>query len=149
MTGQVATGLSVEPLLGRSAMLLYTIGLFGLGALAIPTLAGATAYALAELLGLRQGIDAPFTRARAFYVIMIVSVTGGVAMDFFNIDAVRALYWTAIVNGLVAPPLLIGIVTVARDAKLMHGQPSGRLSMVLVWATTVLMIAAGVAMFVL
>ncbi len=140
---------ALEPLLGHSAMLLYTIGLFGLGALAIPTLAGATAYALAELLGLRQGIDAPFTRARAFYVIMIVSVAGGVAMDFFNIDAVRALYWTAIVNGLVAPPLLIGIVTVARDAKLMHGQPSGRLSMVLVWATTVLMIAAGVAMFVL
>ena len=140
---------ALEPLLGRSALLLYTIGIFGLGALAIPTLAGATAYALAELLGLRQGIDASFTRARAFYVIMIVSVAGGVAMDFFNIDAVRALYWTAVVNGLVAPPLLIGIVTVARDAKLMRGQPSGRLSMVLVWATTVLMIAAGIAMFVL
>lgn len=140
---------ALEPLLGRSALLLYTIGIFGLGTLAIPTLAGATAYALAELLGLRQGIDATFTRARAFYVIMIVSVAGGVAMDFLNIDAVRALYWTAVVNGLVAPPLLIGIVTVARDAKLMRGQPSGRLSMVLVWATTVLMIAAGIAMFVL
>jgi len=139
---------ALEPLAGRSAMLLYTIGLFGTGALAIPTLAGATAYAFAELLGLRQGIDAEFSRARAFYGIMIVSVLGGVVMDFLKIDAVRALYLTAVINGLVAPPLLIGIVLVARDTKLMQGQPSSRWSAGLVWLTTALMIAAGVAMFV-
>jgi NRAMP (natural resistance-associated macrophage protein)-like metal ion transporter len=138
---------ALEPFAGRSAMLLYTIGLFGLGALAIPTLAGATAYAFAELLGLRQGIDADFNRARAFYGIMIVSVLGGITMDFLKIDAVRALYLTAVINGLVAPPLLVGIVLVARDAKLMRNQPSSRWSAGLVWVTTALMIAAGVAMF--
>ncbi len=140
---------ALEPLAGRSAMLLYTIGLFGTGALAIPTLAGATAYAFAELLGLRQGIDAEFSRARAFYGIMIVSVLGGIIMDFLKIDAVRALYLSAVLNGLVAPPLLIGIVIVARDSKLMQDQPTSRVSAGLVWLTTALMVAAGVAMFVI
>jgi len=140
---------ALEPLAGRGSMLLYTIGIFGLGALAIPTLAGASAYAWSELLGFRQGIDAKFGQARAFYVIMIVSVLGGVGMDFFNLDAVRTLYWTAVVNGLVAPPLLVGIAVIAADKKLMRGQPSSKFAVGLVVLTMVIMAAAGVAMFVL
>lgn len=140
---------ALEPLAGRSAMLLYTIGIFGLGALAIPTLAGATAYAMSELLGLRQGIDEKFARARAFYIIIIISVLGGVLMDFSEVEAVKALYWTAVVNGLVAPPLLVGIVIAARDPVLMSNQVSNRWSAALVWVTTGIMVAAGVAMFAL
>ena len=140
---------ALEPLAGRGSMLLYTIGIFGLGALAIPTLPGSAAYAFSELLGLRQGIDVKFSRARGFYVIMIVSVLGGVGMDFLDIDAVRALYWTAVVNGLVAPPLLVGIAIIAADRKLMHGQPSSKFAVALVAVTTVIMVAAGVAMFAL
>jgi Mn2+/Fe2+ NRAMP family transporter len=138
---------ALEPLAGRSAMLLYTVGLFGTGALAIPTLAGATAYAFAELLGLRQGIDARFNQARAFYGIIIVSVLGGITMDFLKIDAVRALYLTAVLNGLVAPPLLVGIVIVARDTTVMKSLPSPRWAAALVWLTAALMVAAAVAMF--
>ena len=140
---------ALEPLAGRGSMLLYTIGIFGLGALAIPTLAGSSAYAFSELLGFRQGIDAKFGRARRFYVIMIISVLGGVGMDFLDIDAVRALFWTAVVNGLVAPPLLIGIAIIAADKTLMRGQQSTKLALSLVILTTVIMIAAGVAMFII
>ncbi len=140
---------ALEPLAGRGSMLLYTIGIFGLGALAIPTLAGASAYAFSELLGLRQGIDAKFGRARGFYAVMIISVLGGVGMDFLEIDAVRALFWTAVVNGLVAPPLLIGIVVIAADKTHMRGQQSTKFALGLVTLTTVIMIAAGVAMFAL
>ncbi len=140
---------ALEPLAGSAAMLLYTVGIVGIGLLAIPTLAGATAYAFAELLSLRQGIDEQFHHAKAFYSIMVLSVAGGVAMDFLNINAIRALYWTAVINGLLAPFLLVGILIIAADAGLMRGQPSSRRAMVLVSVTTVLMIAAGVAMFAL
>jgi len=138
---------ALEPLAGRGSMLLYTVGIFGLGALAIPTLAGSSAYAFAELLGFRQGIDAKFGQARGFYIIMIISVLGGVGMDFLNIDAVRALYLTAVLNGLVAPPLLIGIAIIAADKTLMRGQQSTRLALGLVILTAAIMVAAGVAMF--
>ncbi len=137
---------ALEPLAGRAAMLLYTVGVVAIGLLAIPTLAGATAYAFAELLSLRQGIDERFHRAPAFYSIMAASVAGGIAMDFLNINAVRALYWTAVINGLLAPVLLVGIVIIAADAKLMKGQTSSRFALILVGITAVLMTAAGAAM---
>ncbi len=145
-SAEVATAL--QPLAGRAAMLLYTVGIVAIGLLAIPTLAGATAYAFAELLALRQGIDEQFHHAKAFYSIMALSVVGGIAMDFFNINAVRALYWTAVINGLLAPFLLIGILIVAADAGLMRGQAASRGAILLVGGTTLLMIAAGVAMLV-
>ncbi len=140
---------ALEPLAGRMAMLLYTVGVVAIGLLAIPTLAGATAYAFAELLALRQGIDEQFHHAPAFYSIMVLSVAGGVAMDFLGINVVRALYWTAVINGLLAPFLLVGIIIIAADARLMHGQTSSRIAIGLVGFTTALMFAAGIAMFVL
>ncbi len=139
---------ALEPLAGRGAMLLYTLGLLGLGALAIPTLAGASAYALADLLALRQGIDEKFHRARSFYIIMMVSVAGGIAMDVVDISAVRAMYLSAVLNGLVAPLLLIGIVIIARNPAQMRGQRSGAWSALLVWLTAIVMLGAAITMFV-
>ncbi len=138
---------ALEPLAGRAAMLLYTIGIVAIGILAIPTLAGATAYAFSELLALRQGIDEQFHHAKAFYGIMGVSIAFGVAMDFLNINVVRALYWTAVLNGLLAPFLLLAIVLIAADAVLMRGQKSSRIALAAVSFTTVIMAAAGLAMF--
>jgi Mn2+/Fe2+ NRAMP family transporter len=77
-----------------------------------------------------------------------VSIAIGVVMDFLGIGAVKALYWTAVINGLLAPFLMIGILHAASDRKLMHGQPSSWLSRAVVGATTVAMFAAGIAMFV-
>ncbi len=143
---QVAEAL--KPLAGRFAALLYTVGLLGTGALAIPTLAGAGAYAFAEIFGWRQGMDEPPNRAPGFYATFIVSVALGIGMDFAGVNAVAALYWTAVINGILAPFLLVGILIAASDRALMHGQPSSLLGRSVVGLTTIIMFAAAIGMFV-
>ncbi len=145
-SGQVAEALT--PLAGRFAALLYTAGLLGTGALAIPTLAGAGAYAFAEIFRWRQGMDEPYTRAPGFYAAFICSVAIGVGLDFSGVNPVSALYWTAVINGVLAPFLLVGILIAASDSKLMHGQPISRLVRVVVGLTAIVMFAAAIGMFV-
>ncbi len=139
---------ALRPLAGRSATLFYTVGIVGTGLLAIPTLAASAAYALAETFNWKQGMDESFARARAFYVIIGLSIAAGIAMDFAGFSAVRALYWTAVINGLLAPFLLVGILVAASDNRLMRGQPSSPLGRVVVGFTTLCMFGAGIAMFV-
>jgi NRAMP (natural resistance-associated macrophage protein)-like metal ion transporter len=136
------------PLAGKFAYLLFTVGIIGVGFLAIPTLAGSAAYAFAETFGRRQGLDSRFTAARAFYGVVILSTLMGVALDFSGIHPVKALYWTAIINGLLAPFLMVGVWLVASDRKIMQDQPSSRLALVSVGLTTFLMFAAAIGMFV-
>jgi NRAMP (natural resistance-associated macrophage protein)-like metal ion transporter len=138
---------ALEPLAGRFAALLYTVGILGTGALAIPTLAGSAAYALAETFGWHQGIDEHYLAARAFYTAVVLSFVVGVGMDFSNVNAVKALYWSAVLNGLLAPFLLLGILLVASDRGIMQNQPSSMLGRVTVGLTTVAMFGAAVAMF--
>jgi NRAMP (natural resistance-associated macrophage protein)-like metal ion transporter len=140
---------ALEPLAGRFASLLYTIGLIGTGTLAIPTLAGSAAYALAETFGWNEGMDERYDKARAFYAVVIVSIGGGVALDFANLNAVRTLFLSSVLNGLLAPFLLLGILLVATDRKLMAGQPSSPLGEITVGVTTVAMFAAAMAMLIL
>jgi Mn2+/Fe2+ NRAMP family transporter len=143
---QVAEAL--RPLAGAYASLLYTIGVIGTGLLAIPTLSCSAAYAFAELFGWREGMDEKFSSAPAFYMVVGTAMASGVAMDFANLNPVKALYWTAIINGLLAPFLLTGILLAASDRRLMGGQPSSGLGRTTVALTTVFMFAAAVAMFV-
>jgi NRAMP (natural resistance-associated macrophage protein)-like metal ion transporter len=140
---------ALEPFAGKFAATLFTLGIVGVGFLAIPTLAGSTSYAFAETLGWRQGLNKKLTGARWFYALILVSTAAGVALNFLGINPVKALYWTAVVNGLLAPFLLVAILIVAADKKLMQGQPSSRLGWTVVAITTVAMFAAGVAMFVM
>ncbi|PYO80668.1 MAG: iron transporter [Gemmatimonadetes bacterium] len=140
--------LALKPLAGRFASLLYTIGLVGTGILAIPTLAGSAAYALAETFGWRQGIDERFRRAKRFYLVLAFAILAGMAMDFANINAVKALYWSAVLNGLLAPFLLLGILLVASDHRLMLNQPSSLLGRVTVAITTLVMFGAAIGMFI-
>ncbi len=141
---EVASALT--PLAGRFAALLYSIGLIGTGALAIPTLAGSAAYAFAETFGWRQGIDEHFQRARGFYGLFVLSMAVGVCMEFAHVNPLKALYWTAVINGLLAPPLLLGILLAASDRRLMAGQPSSRLGRTVVGLTMVLMVGAAASM---
>jgi NRAMP (natural resistance-associated macrophage protein)-like metal ion transporter len=140
--------LALKPLAGRFAALLYTIGLVGTGILAIPTLAGSAAYAFAETFGWSEGIDEGFRRAKRFYLILAVATVAGVAINFASINAVRALYWSAVLNGLLAPLLLLGILLVARDRKLMLNQPSSGLGLLAVGVTTLVMFGAAIGMFI-
>jgi NRAMP (natural resistance-associated macrophage protein)-like metal ion transporter len=140
---------ALRPLAGKFAATLFTVGIVGVGFLAIPTLAGSTAYAFAETLGWRQGLDRKLKQARAFYALILFSTGVGAALDFAGINPVKALYWTAVINGLLAPFLLLAILAVAADAKLMQGQPSSRFGLAVVLMTTIVMFAAGIAMFVM
>jgi Mn2+/Fe2+ NRAMP family transporter len=140
---------ALTPLAGKFAALLYTVGIIGVGLLAIPTLSGSAAYAFAETFRWRHGLDLKFRRARYFYEVVIFSTLAGIALDFLNVNPIKALYWTAILNGLLAPFLLIGIVLVASDRNVMAGQPSSRVSLLVILATALLMFAAALGLFVL
>ena len=139
---------ALRPFAGKFATTLFTLGIVGVGFLAIPTLAGSAAYAFAETLGWRQGLNKKLRQARWFYALILASTGVGVGLDFIGVNPVRALYWTAVINGLLAPFLLIAILIVAADSRLMQGQPSSRLGWIVVAVTTIAMFAAGVAMFV-
>ena len=139
---------ALRPFAGNFAAGLFTLGIVGVGLLAIPTLAGSTAYAFAETLGWRQVLNKSVAQARWFYTLILVSTAAGVGLDFVGINPVKALYWTAVINGLLAPFLLVAILIVARDKKLMRGQPSSGLAWSVVALTTVAMFVAGAAMFV-
>ena len=140
---------ALRPLAGSLATLLYTVGILGTGALAIPTLAGSSAYAFAETFGWHQGIDERVKEAPQFYAVVVTAVGIGVLLDFANVNPISALYWTAVINGLLAPFLLVGLLVVASDRKLMHGQPSSVLGRCVVAITTVAMVAAAIGMFIL
>jgi Mn2+/Fe2+ NRAMP family transporter len=140
---------ALRPLAGPFATLLYTLGIVGTGLLAIPTLSGSAAYAVAEVFGWKEGIDERFRRARAFYIVIAFSMAAGVALDFANVNVVQALYWVAVINGVLAPFLLTGILLAASDRSLMRGQPSSGLGRVVVGITTLAMFGAAAAMFLL
>jgi Mn2+/Fe2+ NRAMP family transporter len=138
---------ALRPLAGPLATLLYTLGLIGVGFLAIPTLAGSAAYAFAETFDWPEGLDEPYEGAKEFYVVLIVSILCGIVMNFLGLSPIRTLYWTAVINGLLAPFLLVGIYMVATDAKLMKKQTTSGLSRMIVFITIVAMFGAGIALF--
>ena len=138
---------ALRPLAGRFTQVLYTVGLIGVGFLAIPTLAGSAAYAAAEIFGWKEGLDRGFRGARAFYAVVAVSTALGVCLDFLDVNPVKALYWSAVVNGLLAPFLLLGILLVATDRELMQDQPVSKASLLTVAAATLLMFGAAIGMF--
>jgi NRAMP (natural resistance-associated macrophage protein)-like metal ion transporter len=140
---------ALRPFAGAFAATLFTLGILGVGFLAIPTLAGSAAYAFAETFGWKQGLGKKVAGARRFYLIIAVSTAGGIALDFAKISPLKALYWSAIVNGLLAPFLLVGVLLVASSRKLMGRQPSSVLSRAVVGIATILMFGAAIAMFVL
>lgn len=92
---------ALRPFAGNFAATLFTLGIVGVGFLAIPTLAGSTAYAFAETLGWRQGLNKKLRQARWFYGLILFATGVGVGLDFIGINPVRALYWTAAINGLL------------------------------------------------
>jgi Mn2+/Fe2+ NRAMP family transporter len=139
---------ALGPIAGRFASLLFTIGILGVGFLAIPTLSGSAAYALAETFRWPEGLSTKFRRAPGFYSVIIISTFIGIAINFCGMNPVRALYWSAVVNGLLAPFVMVAILIVASDRKLMCNQPSSPLSRVIVAITTLFMFGAGIGMFV-
>lgn len=137
---------ALKPLLGPLAFVLFSIGMIGTGLLAIPILSGSAAYAIREFGGFKGSLGARPWYRPTFYLVMVVAVVLGVVMNMLRIDAVKALFYTAVINGVVAPPLLALIVLLGRDRKLMRKRVSGRLSTALTVAATALMTCAALVM---
>jgi NRAMP (natural resistance-associated macrophage protein)-like metal ion transporter len=136
------------PLAGIFAGTLFTIGIVGVGLVAVPTLITSSAYALAETFRWKDGLNEKFHAARPFYSVIILSSLIGIALDFTDTSPMKALYWSAIVSGLIAPFLLVGILFVASDRKIMRAQPSPMLSRLAVGVTALAMFGAAIGMFV-
>lgn len=120
--------MALEPLAGSAAKYLFALGIVGTGLLAIPVLAGSTSYALAETFGWREGLSLKLSQARAFYMVIVVSMCLGMVMNLVGLDPVRALYWSAILNGVAAPPLILMIWILSRRESVLGKRKSGRLS---------------------
>ena len=139
---------ALRPLAGPFAFVLFSVGIIGTGLLAIPVLTGSAAYAIKEFLGIRGSLaDRPLYRP-TFYVIIGVAMLGGLLMNYLGIDPIQALVVTAIINGIIAPPILALIALLARDREVMGARRSGRWSNTLVWAATVVMAVAAVALII-
>lgn len=139
---------ALAPLAGQWAFVLFSLGMIGTGLLAIPILSGSAAYAVKEFLGLKGGLaDKPRYRP-TFYAIIGLSTVVGMAINLLGIDPIRALFWTAIINGIVAPPLLVCITLLGSDRDVMGRRVSGGLSKSLTWAGAVAMSAAAIGLLV-
>lgn len=110
---------ALRPIAGDLAFALFAVGIISTGLLAVPVLAGSVAYAVAESFGWREGLSKRPREAKAFYAVIAVATLAGVAMNFFDINPMKALYWSAVANGLLAPPLMVVTMLVARNRKIM------------------------------
>jgi Mn2+/Fe2+ NRAMP family transporter len=139
---------ALQPVAGRFATVLFAVGLVGTGLLAVPVLTGSAAYAVREVAGFGGGLGLKPRYRPTFYAIIVAATVVGVLLNAVGLDPIRALFITAVINGLVAPPLLVLITVVASDGRIMGGRASGRLSRSLAWAATGVMGAAAVALVV-
>ena len=137
---------ALRPLAGPFAFVLFSVGMIGTGLLAIPVLSGSAAYAVKEFFGFRGSLADRARYRPAFYGLIVVAIVGGLLMNFLNIDPIKALVVTAIINGIVAPPILVLIALLARDRTVMGNRRSGRWSNLLVWLAAGVMGAAAVAL---
>ncbi|MEQ1639779.1 MAG: divalent metal cation transporter [Novosphingobium sp.] len=110
---------ALRPIAGDFAFALFAVGIIGTGLLAVPILAGSAAYAVSETFGWVEGLDRKPREAKAFYGAIAVATAGGVALNFIGIDPMDALYWAAVINGLLAPPLMVVTMLIARNRKIM------------------------------
>ena len=137
----------MRPLSSGVATVLFAVGLIGCGILAVPVLTGSSAYAIGEAFGWKCGLNEKLRNAPRFYAIIIGSTLAGVLINFLRVPAVTGLFWTAVINGVLAPPLLVVIMLISNNKKVMGKRVNGRLTNFLGWTTTILMSAAALGMF--
>ncbi|MEI8061153.1 MAG: divalent metal cation transporter [Candidatus Berkelbacteria bacterium] len=136
---------ALRPLAGDYAYLLFAVGIIGVGALGIPVLAGSSSYAFAEAFGWKQGLHYKLRQAYAFYGVIIISLIIGVLMNLFGINAMKALVYSAIMNGCVAPIVLILILILASSKKVMGERANRWPAKIIGGIATLLMLVAGAA----
>jgi NRAMP (natural resistance-associated macrophage protein)-like metal ion transporter len=136
---------ALRPFAGDASYFLFAAGIIGTGLLAIPVLAGASSYAFSETYRWREGLYRPLRQAYAFYGIMIISMFVGLAINFLSIDPIKALIYSAFINGLVAPIILTFIVLISSNKKVMGRWVNRRSTSIVGWVVTAVMAASGIA----
>jgi NRAMP (natural resistance-associated macrophage protein)-like metal ion transporter len=140
---------ALRPLAGQGAYWLFTLGLIGTGMLGVPVLAGSCAYAIAEAASWRgASLSRKPGRAPRFYLVIAGAMVVGLALDFAGLNAVKMLFWSAVLNGVLAPPLVVLVVLLTSDKKVMGRRTNSRGANVLGWICAALMSAAAVALFI-
>lgn len=136
---------ALRPFAGNATFLLFAAGIIGMGLLAIPVMAGASAYAISESVGKRQGLNTKLKQGSAFYGVIIISMLVGLSLDFVGLNPIKALIYSAVLNGIVAPIILVLILLMARNEHVMGDWKNGKLSAGLGWFLAGLMAIAGIA----
>jgi len=137
---------ALRPIAGPFAFMLFGLGVIGTGLLAVPVLAGSAAYAIAEALGWTMGLDRKLGEAPGFYSIIALATLGGVALNFSPIDPIVALFWSAVLNGVVATPIMALSMALASRRDVMGPYVATRGQLVLGWTATAVMFLASAAM---
>jgi NRAMP (natural resistance-associated macrophage protein)-like metal ion transporter len=146
ITSAADAAVALEPLAGPWAKVLLALGLIGAGFLAVPILTGSAAYALSEAFGWHYGLDANPARAKQFYGVIAAATLVGMLINFIGINPIDALFWTAVINGFLAPPLMVMIMLIANNRSVMGNRTNGTAINVLGWLATLAMFGAAIAL---
>lgn len=136
---------ALRPLAGDAAYFLFALGVIGTGLLAIPVLAGSISYALSESFNWKEGLYRKLKQAQAFYGVIIISLFVGLGLNFVGLDPIKALIYSAVANGVIAPVILFFVVVISSNKSIMGHHANGKLTKIFGWAVTGLMVIAGVA----
>jgi Mn2+/Fe2+ NRAMP family transporter len=139
---------ALRPLAGDFAFILFAVGILGVGLIGVPVLAGSGAYALSEAMGWKSGLERKVTEARGFYSVIAVSVLAGLVIQYLPISPMKALFWSAVINGVVAVPLMAVIILLVSKTSVMGAFTASRPIIVLGWIATAVMGVAAVWMFI-
>ncbi len=140
---------ALRPIAGDMTFVIFAAGIVGTGLLAVPVLAGSAAYALSEAFKWREGLDMRLFQAKAFYATIAVATMAGVGLNFTPLDPVRALYWSAVVNGVLAAPVMAVLMLIAGNGRIMGRLTASRTMLISGWIATALMVAASIGFFAL
>jgi NRAMP (natural resistance-associated macrophage protein)-like metal ion transporter len=138
--------MALKPLAGNLAYLLFAVGVIGTGLIAIPVLSGSISYIITETFGWEQGLDKKFHEAKAFYIIIAISLTLGLSLNYIGISPIQSLIYTAILYGLTAPVLIAIILHISNNKKIMGENVNGKLTNVLGFAALIIMTVAAVTL---
>ena len=139
---------ALKPLAGHAAYLLFTLGIVGTGFLAVPVLAGSASFAVSEVFGWRSGLHLRPRQGRRFYLVLAGAIVAGMVLDVFHFNPIRMLFYSAVLNGVLAPPLLVLVMLVGNNRAIMREHVNPPWLNVLGWAATAVMAVAAVAFFV-
>ena len=140
---------ALRPIAGAFTFAVFAAGILGTGLLAVPVLAGSAAYAVSEAFGWREGLDQRLAQARWFYAVIAVATAAGVGLNFTRLDPVKALYWSAVVNGVLAAPVMAAVMLVGSNGRIMGRLTLPRGVRIGGWLATAVMAAASIGFFVL